>query len=207
MPKDTQEAEMGRKGIRFISDTVEDMHFIWREMPQPDVGIDGQIELKDGDSPNAQFIYVQSKAGSSYMKNNKPQSFDFYSDPSHLIYWKKFTAVILVIYDPEEKVGYWKDVKAYLRQHPEIIEKTPHKITFHRKQDRFTTVIADDLRAIFGCGQAEQEKKLCDHVVTKHSKLTLYSVTSDRPLSVDSDILTSPGIMLSPLGGKRALGS
>ena len=58
-------------------------------------------------------------------------------------------------------------------------------ITFDRNKDRFTSDRADALRALFGCGQAEQESRLCDHVIAKHSKLTLYSVTSNRPLSVE----------------------
>jgi hypothetical protein len=31
MPTDTESAETGRKGIRFIAETVEEMHFIWRD--------------------------------------------------------------------------------------------------------------------------------------------------------------------------------
>jgi len=186
MPTDNQTAEIGRKGVRIIADTVEEMHFIWREMPNPDVGIDGLIELKDGDSPTGQFISVQSKAGSAYIRNGKPQSFDFYSDPNHLVYWKRcVNALILIVYDPEEKAAYWKHIQAYLRKHPEIIEKTPHKITFDRKTDRFTPDSAAVLRALFNRDHSEQEKDLCKHVIAKHSKLTLYSITSSRPLSVE----------------------
>jgi HEAT repeat protein/energy-coupling factor transporter ATP-binding protein EcfA2 len=32
---------------------------------------------------------------------------------------------------------------------------------------------------------AEVEKRFCEYVITKHSKLTLYSITADRPLSVE----------------------
>src|ERR1043166_6210575 len=185
MPTDLPSAKTGRKGLRFIEDTVEDMDFIFRDMPQPDVGIDGQIELKEGNSPTGQFILVQSKAGRSHMQNPNPNTFDYYSDPNHLVYWKNCgNAVILVIYDPEEKMGFWKHVQGYLRQHPDLIEKRPHKITFDREHDRFTPDCAESLRALFGPNQSAMEKAFCEHVISKHSKLTLYSVTSDRPLSV-----------------------
>lgn len=186
MPLDPPSAEVERKGVRWLEDMVGQMSFIYRDMPRPDVGLDGQIELKIGDAPTGQFIMVQVKSGTSYLRNEKPDRFDFYTDPNHLVYWKGCSnPVILVVYDPRGGCGYWKDLKTYLRTHPEIIENRPHKIVFDKPRDLLVPDTAAGFWGLFLPGFEEQERLFNDHTVSKHSKLTLYSVTSDRPLAVD----------------------
>lgn len=186
MPTDNSSAEVEREGLRYIEQIIADMRFIYRPMSQPDRGIDGQIELKVGDSPTGQFIMVQSKAGSSYLRNEKPDSFDFYSDPNHLTYWRRCpNPVILHVYDPRSRSGFWKHVQEYLRKNPETIETPPYKIAFDRTKDVFTGTCSDAMRGLFGESFVEMENAFRTHVINKHIKLTLFSVTSDRPLSVD----------------------
>lgn len=186
MPLDMSNAETEREGLIYIHQTVNAMHFIYRDIPQPDRGLDCQVELKVGDTPTAQFIMIQSKAGSSYIRNEKSGSFDFYSDPNHLIYWRGCpNPVLLHVYDPRTKKGYCKHIQRYLEEHPEVINTPPHKITFDTVKDEFTVQRVPDLRALFQPRQVELEDAFCASVIRRHSKLTLFSVTSDRPLSVD----------------------
>src|SRR5438105_4900402 len=115
MARFTDSGLMERKGINHIATLCGKMGHIWRETPNSDVGIDGEIELVLGGQATGRIIKVQSRAGKSYIRNEKPECFDFYADANELEYWQNASnPVILVIYSPTAKMAYWVDVKGYI---------------------------------------------------------------------------------------------
>jgi HEAT repeat protein len=179
-------ARMERKGIAHIATVCGRMGYIWRETSNSDVGFDGEIELITEGRATGLIIKVQSRAGSSYIRNEKHDRFDYYADANELEYWKGATnPVILVLYSPKAKTAYWMDVKKYIETHPEILSSRPHRITFDKQANRFVTNAADDLLDLFHPNHQELKDAYRKHIIDRFSKLTLYSVTSDAPLSVD----------------------
>jgi len=186
MPQYTETAQMERRGITYLAEVCREMGYIWRETSNSDVGFDGEIELVLGVDATAQIIKVQSKAGKSYLRNNSQETFDFYADANQLEYWNGATnPVILFIFDPEEKIGYWKDVKKYLSHNPDVVSTRPHKLTFNKRRDRFIKESSDPLRKLFDGDLESFELVYRQHLIDRYSKLTLYSVTSDAPIAVD----------------------
>jgi HEAT repeat protein/energy-coupling factor transporter ATP-binding protein EcfA2 len=186
MPKFTTSDQTGRLGISHIAAICARLGWVWRETSCSDVGFDGEIEVVEGEDATGQIMKVQGKAGRSYMRNEKADSFDYYSDANHLEYWQRATnPVILVVYDPAAEATYWVDVKNYLALHPEALTGHPHKITFDKTRDRFTSECAEALRRVFGHDFGQAEAAYRRHIIDRFCKLTLYSVTSDAPLAVD----------------------
>lgn len=186
MPKFSLSDQIGRLGISHVAQICSEMRFIWRETTCSDVGFDGEIELVEGDNATGQIIKVQGKAGRSYLRNEKSDRFDFYSDASHLEYWKGANnPVALVIYDPDAKLAYWVDVKRYLALHPEVLTDRSHKITFDKSRDCFVANSAEALKQTLGPNYHELEAAYRQHIIDKLGKLTLYSVSSDAPLAVN----------------------
>ena len=176
----------GRLGVNRIAAICARIGWIWRETPNSDVGFDGEIEIREGEAASGQIMKVQSKAGTSYIRNAKPDRFDFYAEPNDLEYWQGATnPVILVVYDPATDAAYWVDVKNYLALHPEVVAQRPHKVVFDKTRDRFTPECADALKRVFGPDYAQAEAAYRQHIIDRFCKLTLYSVTSDAPLAVD----------------------
>jgi HEAT repeat protein len=186
MPTFSESHRMGRRGINLIARLCEEMGQIWREISVSDVGFDGEIELVEGLNTTGQIIKVQGKAGRSYIRNEKPDQFDFYADANHLEYWQGANnPVILVIYDPEDDLAYWHDVQKYLKQYPEVVTNRSHKITFSKTQNRFNPETAEALKAVFGASYVEAKAAHCQQTIERFAKLTLYSISSDMPISVD----------------------
>lgn len=122
-----------RKGINYVADIVNDMGFIWREIPTADIGIDGYIELIENENSSGVIIAVQVKSGKSYIHKEKEDHFFFYTDKDHLIYWDMFEIpVLLIIYSPIDKTAYWLDLKEYFTLNP-ISERGSYYIYFQKK--------------------------------------------------------------------------
>ncbi len=106
-----------RAGVNAVAAIVNDLRCIWRETPNADVGIDGQIEFVDERGATGQLVAVQVKSGPSYLVTSEGQ-FVYYPGEKHLNYWEAFPIpVVLIIYDPDRKIGYWADARRQLRAH------------------------------------------------------------------------------------------
>jgi len=186
MARFTSSAQTERSGINHIAAISAKMGYIWRETPNSDVGFDGEIEIVIGDQATGQIIKVQSRAGKSYIRNEKPERFDFYADANELEYWQGATnPVILVVYNPKTKSAHWIDVKKYISTHRDVIKSRPHKIVFDKKSCQLSATSAKALLELFERGHKDFEEPYRKHIIERFSKLTLYSVTSDAPVAVD----------------------
>jgi hypothetical protein len=105
-----------RAGVIRVTGILNTMRLIWRETPNADVGIDGQVELVD-DSGGATgaTIAAQIKSGASYFRDGG----DFWKyQPSvkHRIYWEIYPLpVVLFMHKPDDDVVYWVDTRRQLR--------------------------------------------------------------------------------------------
>lgn len=106
-----------RAGVVAVSALVNNIRCIWRETPNGDVGIDGQIEyVADDGSCTGQVVAAQIKAGTSFFQNEKDDSFIFYPDKKHRQYWHNYPMPVLVIlYDPRSNTAFWADARRALR--------------------------------------------------------------------------------------------
>lgn len=97
-------------------------YIIFREVLKSDFGIDGEIELTRVNEdrktePLGEILKVQIKTNgtdNSYIRNDKPSSFEFYPRKEDIEYWEKYKnngiEVLLVIYDLKNDLLYAKKV-------------------------------------------------------------------------------------------------
>lgn len=87
----------------------EKFHWIFREQPIDDCGIDAHIELKDDNYATGKLLAVQIKSGESYFKNERNNEIVYYIDEKHLNYWKSnVLPVIIILYNPETEECIWE---------------------------------------------------------------------------------------------------
>lgn len=106
-----------RAGVNAVAQKLTAMRCLWRETPNADIGIDGQIELvnDDGFCPG-QVLAAQVKSGPSYFKLSNNEEIIFYPEEKHRHYWANFPLpVILIVYNPETDIACWVDARRYLR--------------------------------------------------------------------------------------------
>jgi hypothetical protein len=177
---------MGREGINHIAIVVNRMGYVWRETTSADVGFDVEIEIVEEGHATGKIIKVQSKAGASYIRSEREKGFTYYSDINHMAYWQGATnPVILIVYDPKADKAYWIDIKGYAQANPLSTSTSLYKILFDKQATEFSNESKADLLGLFEPTPRKQIDSYCQHVVNQYSKLTLYSVKSDKPLAVE----------------------
>ena len=137
----------GEKGIALIHRRVLDMGFLWHPT-NLEAGIDGFIEIRDpvtGVVSNC-IVQVQSKAGPSWFKAEKADSFSFACDERDLDYWLAGNApVILVVSRPDADEAYWVCVNEYFAD-PQ--RRKTRKILFSKTSDQFDVSCRERLASL-----------------------------------------------------------
>jgi hypothetical protein len=102
-----------------VAEAINELGLLWRETPNADVGIDGQVELVDSQGNcEGRLLAVQVKSGPSYL-TIEGSDIVFTVNPKHRGYWERFPLpVMLMIYDPKEDRTYWVDARHALRANP-----------------------------------------------------------------------------------------
>ncbi len=112
MPNATDEVAMSRIGIALVDGLCARARQVWRETPHSDVGLDGQIEFKEGERATGVFLGVQVKTGPSYISADG-NTFVLNGDQSHFAYWASCNVpVIGVVVDPVSEIALWVDLTA-----------------------------------------------------------------------------------------------
>lgn len=114
-----------RAGIRAVDRAVfEEARCLWRETPNLDVGIDGQIEhVSEQQVATGRIVAVQVKSGASYFVEKGKRVVPYRPAEKHRLYWAKFPLpVILVLHNPEDGATIWVDARSALRGGAEVIE-------------------------------------------------------------------------------------
>jgi len=136
LPEYGQNQVQERKGVNRFASVISDLGLIWRETPNSDVGIDGQIEFVDSDGrATGLIVAVQVKSGESYLGGDD-EAIVYYASMKHANYWRDFPVPVLVaIHDPSSKAICWTDARQQLRTSPtgdksirvprsQVVEKT-----------------------------------------------------------------------------------
>ncbi|TWJ32310.1 uncharacterized protein DUF4365 [Micromonospora sagamiensis] len=105
---------MERRGVAEVQLAFTNLNWAFREQREADQGIDAQVEV-DGltTNPTGRYIAVQIKCGPTFFKRRTRNGWRFTGEPRHLTYWlAHLMPVVLVIVDPQTRVGYWVQITA-----------------------------------------------------------------------------------------------
>ncbi len=129
-------------GYSFVQRICAQANAIWRRQAEKDVGIDGIIEFKRVDGVSA-YVGVQVKSGASYLKRRSDHAFRIRLGKTLGSLYRYAIPVILVVYDPDNDVGYWSDVKAWVDHY----ERSPDNTMISVEETAlFTKETLDELR-------------------------------------------------------------
>lgn len=131
-----------REGVLKVALELNSYGYIFRETPNADVGIDGQIELvNDRGEATGKIVAAQIKSGNSYLVDKKDH-FAFYPQEKHKNYWSVFPLpVILFVYYPNDDRIYFTDLKYQLN--------TPNKNIAYIRLDKNTYLNSISAKRIF----------------------------------------------------------
>ena len=146
--KVTQQSIIGQQGANLIERIVLEIGYVWRATSIFDVGIDGEIEIRDpttGGMTNA-IIKVQAKATTNQFQAETNNSFEYRCEQRDLDYWLRGNVrVILVVCRPDTDEAYWVSIRDYFRD--PAIQKT-RKVLFDKQWDRFDASCAAELKKL-----------------------------------------------------------
>lgn len=149
-------------GLIFIQQVAHDLRAIWRPTPNDDYGLDGELEFTRDSVVTGFIIKVQIKSGPSYLRNKTASGFDYHVSASDAAYWSKVSfPVILVVYDPVAKVGYWLDVKRFLNQ-PDFTATSTIRFSF--RSNRLSAESLLDLSEVAISDEVERTEFLVDQI-------------------------------------------
>ncbi len=157
-------------GLIFIQQMAHDLSAIWRPTPNDDYGLDGELEFTRNGVVTGFIVKVQLKSGTSYLRNKTASSFDYYVSAPDAAYWSNVSfPVILVVYDPGDKAGYWVNVKQHLAQ-PDFSASST--IRFSLRNDRLSSESLLDLSEVAITDEVERTEFLVDQIQeTLHSNM------------------------------------
>jgi tetratricopeptide (TPR) repeat protein len=104
-----------RTAINYLEKVIISLEWMWREQPNLDYGIDGQMEICDQKRPTGKLIAIQSKGGESYLFCKKDGSFTLQLKMNHLRYWHGYALPVIVVgYLPSKEAAFWIYIQGYL---------------------------------------------------------------------------------------------
>ena len=135
--KVTQQSIIGQQGANLIEQIVLKMGYVWRATSIFDVGIDGEIEIRDpttGEMTNT-IIKVQAKATTKSFQAETDNSFEYSCTQKDLDYWLQGNVpIILVVCRPYTNEAYWVSIRDYFSD--PTAQKT-RKVRFDKKRNSF----------------------------------------------------------------------
>lgn len=132
-------------GVNAVERIVTTMGFVWRPRTILDVGLDGDIEIRDPQSGamTGAFIGVQVKASEYGGQLGANDEFSYVCEDRDLDYWMSGNLpVVLAVYHVDRDEVYWIDIKSYFTS-PVIRRK--RQVLFSRSRHLLTTGSGPDL--------------------------------------------------------------
>ena len=143
-----QQSIIGQQGANLIERIVLEMGYVWRATSIFDVGIDGEIEIRDpmtGVMTNT-IIKVQAKATTRQFEAETGNSFEYRCEQKDLDYWLRGNVpIVLVVCRPDTDEAYWVSIRDYFRD--PAIQKT-RKVRFDKQRDCFDASCAAGLKKL-----------------------------------------------------------
>jgi len=120
---------IGKVGVSKVSIIVNQVGCNFHKIDQEnDIGNDAFIELIESDEHRSFCLAAQIKAGDSYVRANKIDTF-IKADRKHLEYWNNINLpVIGFVYNPNNDIIYWVDIKDFITLNPSVITDGPYNI-------------------------------------------------------------------------------
>lgn len=127
--KNNENKSIGKIGVTKVSLIVNQANCIFHKIElENDIGNDAFIEFISGDESTSFCIATQIKSGKSFVRANGIDTF-IPSDKEHLKYWNNLNLPVAgLVYNPDSDLIYWVDIKEFISENPDIIEKGPYNI-------------------------------------------------------------------------------
>lgn len=146
--KVTSQGIIGQLGANLIEKVVLKMGYIWRATSIFDVGIDGEVEIRDpdiGEMTNL-IIKVQAKATTNPFQAETDNSFEYSCTQRDLDYWLRGNVpVILIVCRPDTDEAYWVSIKDYFS---DPVTQNARKVLFDKQRTRFDDSCAAELKKL-----------------------------------------------------------
>ncbi len=146
--KVTSQSIIGQQGANLIEQIVLKMEYVWRATSIFDVGIDGEIEIRDpttGEMTNM-IIKVQAKATTRSFQAETDNSFEYRCEEKDLDYWLRGNVpIVLVVCRPNTSEAYWVPIRDYFSDL--AVQKT-RKVHFNKQRNRFDVSCAAALKKL-----------------------------------------------------------
>ena len=146
--KVTSQSIIGQLGVSFIEKIVLKMGYVWRPTPIFDVGIDGEIEIRDpttGEMTNT-IIKVQVKATTKPFQAETDNSFEYRCEQKDLDYWLQGNVpIILIVCRPDTNEAYWVSIRDYFS---DPSAQQTRKVLFDKQSNCFDVSCAAALKKL-----------------------------------------------------------
>lgn len=145
----TRSQMTGLRGPNFVERIVLEMGFLWRGYDQStDVGIDGQIEIRNPETGEATHKIINVQVKATEQPQQTASEVTLRCDARDIDYWLEGNVpVILVLVDLKGDVAYWIDVKKHFS---EPNHRRDGYIRFDKASDQFNASSATDLMNLAG---------------------------------------------------------
>lgn len=109
-PQSTDADITANAGVNLVGlKTTNDLRYIFRPKPMSDIGIDGEIEIRQQGKSHGRIIAIQVKAGPSYLQERTRDGFVYRGSMAHLRYWLNYSVpVIIILCDLKGSRCYWQ---------------------------------------------------------------------------------------------------
>lgn len=105
---------LGRLGEHYVDEICGRLGCRWRPQHDKSYGLDGFVEVSGKGAKAGDFIFVEVKTGLGNISSSSKTHYSVRVDKEHTDYWLSIShrmAIILVWYDPDEKLAYWTPIR------------------------------------------------------------------------------------------------
>jgi tetratricopeptide (TPR) repeat protein len=156
----TNEAVLGAAGVGLIQLVVAKMGHNFYPYGQPEVGIDGAIELREPETNamTGRLVFVQSKAHEGAFDDETDTGFTYTARQRDLDYWMDVSGpVLLVVSRPDTDEAYWVPVQEFFA---DPVRRESRVATFDKQVDGFTREASQALFDVFRRDEARRAERL-----------------------------------------------
>ncbi|MFQ5574816.1 MAG: DUF4365 domain-containing protein [Terriglobia bacterium] len=144
-PPTAQLEEESRLAVEAI---VNEMNCQFRRLTPDNSGIDGEIELSQGQLLTGKSLKCQIKAGPGYLSSETEDHLTVRVEKRYLEHWAAMNIpVLLFYYAPLSRTIYWKSIQDYLRVDQSLLKKLQKTVSvpFEKRKDVFSAGVLPDL--------------------------------------------------------------
>lgn len=136
---------IGEGGIAVVQSILMQMRYAWQPTGRFDAGIDGYIELRDGQTKEmlGAHLGAQVKTRKKFTRETDT-SFEYLCDQEDVDYWIRNTLPVLLICVRSDSSDAWFVCVTDYFADPDA--RAERRVVFDKERDRFDASVADELR-------------------------------------------------------------